>query len=89
MEYSDMADVKIHRCFPTTIAQFVHYPDNMELKNMKAHIKWSKKNHRYHTEDDLHTISYYADLRDIILQNTKMYMVLLEYIRMKQKISLM
>ncbi len=79
MEYSDMADVKIHRCFPTTIAQFVHYPDNMELKNMKAHIKWSKKNHRYHTEDDLHTISYYADLRDIILQNTKMYMADLKY----------
>ena len=74
-----MANVKIHRCFPTTIGQFAYYPDDMELKDMEAHIHLSKKNHKYHTEDDLHAISYYADLRDFILHNTKTYMADLKY----------
>ena len=38
-----MANVKIHRCFPTTIGQFAYYPDDMELKDMEAHIHLSKK----------------------------------------------
>ena len=74
-----MANVKYHRCFPTTVGQFAYYPDDMELKDMDSHIKISKKNHGYHTEDDLHKISYFSGFRDMILINTRTYMTELKY----------
>ena len=39
-----MANVKYHRCFPTTIGQFGYYPDDTDKKNMVEYVVKSKKN---------------------------------------------
>ena len=69
-----MADVKFYRCFPTTVGEFSYYPNDIEVKDMITHITTTKKNHGHHTEDDLHTISYFAKFRDEILNVNKTYM---------------
>ena len=74
MEYSYMDDVKFYRCFPTTLGQFSYYPDDTETNDMIYHISARKKNHGYHTGDDLHTISYFANLREKVLNVNKEYM---------------
>ena len=74
-----MDDVKFHRCFPTTIGEFSYYPDDIEMKDMEHHITIRKKNHGYHTGDDLHTISYFANFRDEVLNVNKEYMEDLKY----------
>ena len=69
-----MDDVKFYRCFPTTLGQFSYYPDNVETKDMIDSVAARKKNHGYHTGDDLHTISYFANLREKVLNVNKEYM---------------
>ena len=69
-----MADVKFYKCFPTTVGEFSYYPNDIEVKDMITHITTTKKNHGHHTEDDLHTISYFAKFRDEILNVNKTYM---------------
>ena len=51
----------------------------MEVKDMITHITTTKKNHTINTEDDLHTISYFADFRDEVLNVSKTYMEDLKY----------
>ena len=46
---------------------------------MIYHIAARKKNHGYHTGDDLHTISYFANFRDEVLNVNKEYMENLKY----------
>ena len=79
MECSSMANVKYHRSFPTSIGQFAYYPDDLEKRDMETHIQMTEKNHGLHTDDDLHKLSYFADLRDVLLSVTKQYMEDLEY----------
>ena len=43
-----MADVRVHRCFPTTVGEFLYYPNDMVVKDMEQHITIRKKNHAYH-----------------------------------------
>ena len=74
-----MADVKFYRCFPTTVGEFSYYPDDIEVKDMVSYITARKKNHGYHTEDVLHTISYFANFRDEVLNVNKTYMEDLKY----------
>ena len=74
-----MANVKFYRCFPTTVGQFSYYPNDIEVKDMITHIMTTKKKHVNHTEDDLHTISYFADFRDEVLNVNKTYMENLKY----------
>ena len=74
-----MANVKFYRCFPTTIGEFSYYPNDIEVKDMITHITTTKKNHVYHTKDDLHTISYFADFRDVVINVNKTYMEDLKY----------
>ena len=74
-----MDDVKFHRCFPTTVGEFSYYPDDTETNDMIYHIAARKKNHGYHTGDDLHTISYFANFRDEVLNVNKTYMEDLKY----------
>ena len=74
-----MADVKFYRCFPTTVGEFSYYPNDIEMKDMISHITTTKKNHGHHTKDDLHTISYFDDFRDEILNVNKTYMKDLKY----------
>ena len=74
-----MADVKFYRCFPTTVGEFSYYPDDIEVKDMVSYITARKKNHGYHTGDDLHTMSYFANFRDEVLNVNKTYMEDLKY----------
>ena len=74
-----MANVKFYRCFPTTVGEFSYYPNDIEVKDMITHITTTKKNHVYHTKDDLHTISYFDDFRDVVLNVNKTYMEDLKY----------
>ena len=74
-----MADVKFYRCFPTTVGEFSYYPNDIEVKDMITHITTTKKNHTLNTKDDLHTISYFDDFRDVVLNVNKTYMEDLKY----------
>ena len=74
-----MVDVKFYRCFPTTVGEFSYYPNDIKVKDMIANIMARKKNHGHHTEDNLHTISYFADFRDEVLNVSKTYMEDLKY----------
>ena len=84
-----MADVKFYRCFPTTVGEFSYYPNDVKVKNMITHITTTKKNHGYHTEDDLHTLSYFDDFRDVVLNVNKTYMEDLKYEYYKLEITVM
>jgi len=74
-----MVDVKIHKCFPTTIYQFEYHPSIDDYKNMETHISETRKNYRYHTDDDLHLLSYFINLREKIYDVAKQYFNNLEY----------
>ena len=74
-----MVDVKFYRCFPTTVGEFSYYPNDIKVKDMIANIMARKKNHGYHTEDNLHTISYFDDFRNEVLNVSKIYMEDLKY----------
>ena len=69
-----MDDVKFYRCFPTTVGGFSYYPDKIEMKDMIDNIMARKKNHGYHTTDDLHTVPYFNNLKEEILNVSKTYM---------------
>ena len=66
MEYSDMADVNIYRCFSTIIYEFKYHPPTDEYNNMKTHISETRQKDRYHTDDDLHQLSYFIKLIESI-----------------------
>ena len=74
-----MDDVKFYRCFPTTVGGFSYYPDETEIKDMIDNIMARKKNHGYHTTDDLHTVPYFDNLKEEILNVSKTYMEDLQY----------
>ena len=74
-----MANVKYHRCFPTTIGQFRYNPVDFDEKNMVEYIVKTKKKHRYHTKDDLHNILFFVPLRDALIHVCKNYMDDLKY----------
>ena len=74
-----MADVKMHECFPTMISEFSFHPDKMSQQQMTEYIKLVRKNHKFHTDDKLHNMSYYADLRDFILDANKNHLEKLGY----------
>ena len=79
MEYNIMADVKLHKCFPTVISEFSYHPDKLLQQQMTGYIKEVKKNHKFHTDDKLYNMSYYADLRDSILVANEDYVKKLGY----------
>ena len=78
-----MGNVKFYRCFPTTIGEFSYYPNDIEVKDMityiTTHIIPTKKNHGKQTKDDLHTLSYFANFRDEVLNVNKICMENLKY----------
>ena len=67
-----MVDVKVHKCFPTTIYEWDYEPTNIIM--MESWIRKVQKNHKYHTNDDLHTLSYFMYLREKIYEVTKQYL---------------
>ena len=72
-----MVDVNIHKCFPTIIYEFDYEPIDKHL--MQTYITQVRKNHKYHTADDLHMLSYFAKLRDMVKEVSKKYIDDLEY----------
>ena len=74
-----MADVKMHECFPTMISEFSFHPNKTTQIQMIGYIKEVRKNNKYHTDDTLHNMSYYANLRDVILDANRDYLKKLDY----------
>ena len=74
-----MADVKIHKCFPTTIYQFEYHPSIDDYTNIETHISETRNNYKYHTDDDLHQLSDFIKIRDKIYDVAKQYLNNLEY----------
>ena len=72
-----MAHVKIHRCFPTTIYQFDYISSDKMM--MESYIRQVRKNHKYHTDDDLHILSYFMNLRRKVEEVSEHYLNDLEY----------
>ena len=72
-----MADVKVHKCFPTIIYEFDYEPTDKIM--MEQYIRQVRKNHEYHTDDDLMILSYFAKLRDKIKDVSKQYLDDLQY----------
>ena len=79
MEHSIMVDVKIHKCFPTVISEFSYHPDLIPQNLMVNYIKNIGKNHMYHTDDILHNVSYFSNLRDVILNANRYHLIKLDY----------
>ena len=72
-----MADVRVHKCFPTIIYEFDYVsPDRMM---MESYIRQVRKNHKYHTDDDLHILSYFMNLRRKVEEVSEHYLNDLEY----------
>ena len=74
-----MGDVKIHKAFPTSIYEFEHKSSELEQKNMEKYISEADKNFEFHTEDNLHTVSHFTNLREKILQISTKYINDLKY----------
>jgi uncharacterized protein (TIGR02466 family) len=74
-----MANVKLHKCFPTVISEFSYHPDIVLQEQMVDYIKKARKNHMYHTDDTLHNVPHFIDLRDIILDANKDHLKKLDY----------
>jgi len=79
MEHSIMVDVTMHECFPTIISEFSFHPSWLSQKQMVEYIKLAKKNNNQHTDDTLHKMSYYSDLRETILGANKNHLKKLDY----------
>ena len=74
-----MVDVKMHKCFPTVISEFSFHLDLIPHNLMEKHIKKIRKNHMYHTDDTLHHLTYFLNLRDVILNANRYHLKKLEY----------
>ena len=72
-----MVDVNVHKCFPTIIYEFEYEAIDKHL--MESYIIQVRKNHKYHTDDDLHVLSYFARLRDMVKEVSRQYLDDLEY----------
>ena len=80
MEHNIMANVKFYRCFPTTVGEFSSLFNVGEIRDMISHITTAKTKYGYgHNEDDLHTKSHFVNFRDVVLNNSKIYMNNLKY----------
>ena len=75
-----MADVKTYKCFPTLIHEFVLDISNDDKTLMTKYIETFKGvDLLTHTEDDLHTMSYFKNLKENILNLNKTILDDLKY----------
>ena len=74
-----MADVKVHKCFPTIIYEFNYVSPDTDRMMMESYIRQVRKNHKYHTDDDLHILSYFMNLRNKVKEVSEHYLNDLEY----------
>jgi len=74
------ADVKTYKCFPTIIHEFVLDIPNDDKTLMTKYIETFKGvDLLTHTEDDLHTMSYFKNLKENILNLNKTILDDLKY----------
>ena len=68
-----MVNVKLHECFPTIISEFSYHPDVLTENHMKKYIIYSKEQQliSHRVEDNLHIMSYFSKLRNVILEANK------------------
>ena len=71
-----MADVKPYQIFPTVIYEFNYTPVDKIM--MTSYIDQLKIN-TPQTPDDLHELSYFAELRDKVIEISKQYLDDLQY----------
>ena len=74
-----MVDVKMHKCFPTVISEFSYHPDLIPHNLMEGYIKNIRKKHMYHTDDILHNVPYFLNLKTVILNANKYHLKNLDY----------
>ena len=79
MECINVVDVKMHKCFPTVISEFSYHPDLIPHNLMEKHIKKIRKNHMYHTDDILQNVTYFLNLKTVILNANRDYLKKLDY----------
>ena len=72
-----MANVKVHKCFPTIIYEFEYKSPDEYF--MKTWIDQVRKDHKYHTQDNLHILSYFSSLREKVKNVSRQYLNNLEY----------
>ena len=71
-----MADVNVHKIFPTVIYEFEYTP--VDKMMMASYIDQLKINSPQ-TPDDLHMLSYFPKLREKIKEVSKQYLDDLQY----------
>ena len=74
-----MVNVKMHECFPTVISEFSYQPDLIPHNLMERHIKKIRKNHMYHTDDILQNVTYFLNLKTVILNANRYHLKKLDY----------
>ena len=79
MECINVVDVKMHKCFPTVISEFSYHPDLIPHNLMEKHIKKIRKNHMYHTDDILQNVTYFLNLKTVILNANRYHLKKLDY----------
>ena len=77
MECINVVDVKMHKCFPTVISEFSFHLDLIPHNLMEKHIKKMKKNNMPY--DTLHHLTYFLNLRDVILNVNRYHLKKLDY----------
>ena len=88
-----MDDVKTHYCFPTMVTEFSYHSDDWDKKQMISYIKNAEKNDdgssgfTVHTNDNLHNLSYFAKLRNAVLEANKNYAEKMNFIYDKIEIT--
>ena len=79
MECINVVDVKMHKCFPTVISEFSYHPDLIPQNLMVDYIKDIRKNHMYHTDDILQNVTYFLNLKTVILNANRYHLKKLDY----------
>jgi len=75
-----MANVVSHDLFPTKIHEFEYTPEHYDYTNMVQYIESKNQSAPlYQTEDDIHTISFFKDFREHIIDINKNILNELEY----------
>ena len=67
-----MANVVSHDLFPTKIHEFEYTPEHYDYTNMVQYIESKNQSAPlYQTEDDIHTISFFKEFREVSVEEGK------------------
>ena len=74
-----MADVKIHKCFPTILYEFQYHPSIEDYENMVSQSFEGAWGWPHQTSDGLHQLSSFTKLTEKIYEVSKHYLDDLQY----------